>query len=202
MRDERRSMSRARIVLVLFASAAALAFAAGCGGDDADESAAPTATSSSVPFDRAFIDAMVPHHQSAIEMAEAAKEAGLSQPELITVANDIVDSQQAEIDEMLSWRKDWFGSSEIDPEGASELGLSDEAMGMEHGTAEIEGADDVDQAFAAAMIPHHEGAIRMAELALERGQHEEIRKLAEEIISAQQREIEILEPHAGGHHGS
>lgn len=202
MRHERRSMSRARIVLVLFASAAALAVAAGCGGDDADESATPAATSSSVPFDRAFIDAMVPHHESAIEMAEAAVDAGLSQPELVTVANDIVDSQQAEIDEMLSWRRDWFGSSEIDPEGASELGLSDEAMGMEHGTAEIESADDVDRAFAAAMIPHHEGAIQMAKLARERGQHEEIRTLAEAIISAQQREIEILEPHAGGHHDS
>jgi uncharacterized protein (DUF305 family) len=195
-------MSRARIVLVLFASAAALAVAAGCGGDDADGSATPAATSSSVPFDRAFIDAMVPHHESAIEMAETALAAGLSQPDLVDVANDIVESQQAEIDQMLSWREEWFGSSEIDPEGASALGLSDEAMGMEHGTSEIEDADDVDRAFAAAMIPHHEGAIRMAELARERGQHEEIRSLAEGIISAQQAEIETLEPHAGGHHGS
>lgn len=195
-------MSPARIALVVFVSVAALAFAAGCGGDDADENAPPAATSSSVPFDRAFIDAMVPHHESAIEMAEAALAAGLSQSDLVTVANDIVESQQAEIDEMLSWREDWFGSSEIDPKGASALGLSDEAMGMEHGTSEIEGADDVDRAFAAAMIPHHEGAIRMAEHARERGQHQKIRALAEEIISAQQREIEILEPHAGGHHGS
>ena len=194
-------MSRARIVLVLFASAAALAVAAGCGGDDV-ETANPAATSSSVPFDRAFIDAMVPHHESAIEMAETALAAGLSQPDLVDVANDIVESQQAEIDQMLSWREEWFGSIQIDPEGASELGLSDDAMGMEHGSAEIEDADDVDRAFAAAMIPHHEGAIRMAELARERGQHEEIRTLAEAIINAQQREIEILEPHAGGHHGS
>ena len=195
-------MFQARIVLVLLASVAGLAFAAGCGGDDADENASPAATSSSVPFDRAFIDAMVPHHESAIEMAETAKTAGLSQPELVTVANDIIDSQQAEIDQMLSWREEWFGSSEIDPEGPSELGLSDASMGMEHGSAEIESADDVDRAFAAAMIPHHEGAIRMAKLARKHGQHQEIRALAEEIISAQEREIEILEPHAGAHHGS
>ena len=177
---------------------------AGCGGESnsADQQTTSSFAGSAVPFDRAFIDAMVPHHESAIEMAEAALAAGLSQPELLTVANDIVESQQAEIDEMRSWREDWFGSSEIDPEGASGLGLSDEAMGMEHATSEIEGADDVDRAFAAAMIPHHEGAIQMAELARERGQHEEIRTLAEAIVSAQQREIGVLEPHAGGHHGS
>ena len=192
--------NRAAVVLTTFFGVVALA--AGCGGDDIDETATRTASSSSVPFDRAFIDAMVPHHQSAIEMAEAAKQAGLSQPDLITVADDIIESQQAEIDEMLSWRREWFGSSEIDPNGAAALGLSEEAMGMEHHADEIKSADDVDQAFATWMIPHHEGAIAMAYLALERGQHDQVRMLAEGIIDAQEREIKILEPHARGHHGS
>jgi uncharacterized protein (DUF305 family) len=52
------------------------------------------------------------------------------------------------------------------------------------------------------MIPHHEGAIAMAEVAKERGQREEIKDLAEAIIDAQEREIGILEKHAPGeHHG-
>jgi len=204
LKGERRTMSRTRFALVLTAVLAAVAFAAGCGGDDADESATPPASSSSVPFDRSFIDAMVPHHRSAIEMAQAAKQTGLSQPDLITVANDIIDTQQAEIEDMLSWREEWFGSRQVDPDGAAGLGLSEEemGMGMEHGAAEIEGADDVDQAFATAMIPHHEGAIAMAKLARERGQHEEIRLLADDIISAQEREIVILGRHAGARHGS
>ncbi|MGH8514950.1 MAG: DUF305 domain-containing protein, partial [Gammaproteobacteria bacterium] len=42
---------------------------AGCGGSDGEE---PTAASQ-VPFDRAFIDAMVPHHREAIEMAKSAE---------------------------------------------------------------------------------------------------------------------------------
>jgi uncharacterized protein (DUF305 family) len=194
-------MSPTRLALALIAIVAVV-FAAGCSGDDADEGATPTtSSSSSVPFDRSFIDAMVPHHQSAIEMAQAAKEAGLSQSELITVADDIIESQQAEIDDMQRWREEWFGSREIDPMGADALGLSDEAMGMEHDAGEIEDADDVDQAFAAAMIPHHEGAITMARLALEKAQHDQVKMLAEDIIDAQEREIGILEPHAGGHHG-
>ena len=195
-------MSRTRLVAPLIATLATLIFAVGCGGDEGDEGAAGTTSTSSVPFDRAFIDAMVPHHESAIEMARAGLAEGLTQTDLVAVAQDIVHTQQVEIDDMRSWRQDWFGSAEIDPQGAAALGLSDEAMGMAHGAAEIEGAVDVDRAFAAAMIPHHEGAIEMARLALERAEHEELRTLANDIIRAQEAEIEILGPHAGEHHGS
>lgn len=189
-----------RYLTSLFAVAALLL--AGCGGDD--DSAADggtTAVNSSVPFDRAFIDGMVPHHEGAIAMANAAKAAGLSQPELVEIADAIIDTQQQEIDEMKSWRAEWFGSSEIDPAGADALGLSEEEMGMQHDASAIEAAEDVDGAFASMMIDHHNGAIQMAELALERAQHEEVRQLAEEITEAQLREVGIMEKYVeGGEH--
>lgn len=170
---------------------------AGCGGGD---ESAPTAA---VPFDRAFVDAMVPHHRSAIEMANAAKDAGLTQPELLKIANDIIATQQLEIDDMLGWRADWFGGEPESEETAlAVLGLSPAEAGMEHDAGDFESVEDVDQAFAAMMIGHHEGAIRMAELAQEKGQHDEVKELAEAIISAQQREIDVMRPHAEGeHHG-
>lgn len=52
------------------------------------------------------------------------------------------------------------------------------------------GNPDVD--FLAMMIPHHQGAIDMARLALEHGEDPLTRRLAEEIIASQQAEIEAM----------
>jgi len=52
--------------------------------------------------------------------------------------------------------------------------------------------DAFDQAFLEGMIPHHQGAIDMAKLALTNAKHQEIRDMATAIISAQQREIDQM----------
>jgi uncharacterized protein (DUF305 family) len=189
----------------LLLAAAALGIAA-CGGDeDGADSAGgdEPMVSGQVPFDRAFIDAMVPHHQAAIEMAREAKQAALSQPELISIADDIIATQQAEIDQMLAWREQWFGSAESEPQEAAleVLGLTPAEAGMEHGDVDLASVDDVDQTFAGMMIGHHVGAIRMAELAEAKADHDEVKQLAGDIITAQQREIDIMEKHAMGDHG-
>jgi uncharacterized protein (DUF305 family) len=66
------------------------------------------------PFDREFIDMMVAHHQGAIRMARAEIDGG-ENPELMDLAEAIVDAQAEEIDQMNMWRVDWFGG--VSPAG-------------------------------------------------------------------------------------
>jgi hypothetical protein len=51
---------------------------------------------------------------------------------------------------------------------------------------------DVDRDFAAMMIPHHQGAIDMAQAELRHGHNERLRRIAQEIIVEQQQEIAAM----------
>jgi uncharacterized protein (DUF305 family) len=66
------------------------------------------------PFDREFIDMMIPHHQGAIRMARVELEKGENR-ELKELAESIIDAQAKEIDEMNTWRVEWFGA--VSPAG-------------------------------------------------------------------------------------
>jgi hypothetical protein len=77
------------------------------------------------------------------------------------------------------------------PDGTMMSG-SDMTMAMDGMTDRLEmesRGDSFDKAFLEEMIVHHEGAVDMAELVLEKSDRPELRKLAEEIIAAQTKEI-------------
>jgi len=51
---------------------------------------------------------------------------------------------------------------------------------------------DVDSDFVAMMVPHHRGAIEMAQAELRHGHNEQLRRLAQEITVTQQQEIAAM----------
>ncbi len=66
-----------------------------------------TTLENATDFDKAFIEEMIPHHQLAIMMAQMLK-SGTNRPEMLTLANNIIESQSKEIEEMQSWYKNWY----------------------------------------------------------------------------------------------
>jgi uncharacterized protein (DUF305 family) len=175
------------MVGVLTLSAASLL--AACGGDDNDEGEVQIEAVGN-PTDRAFVAGMVPHHEAAIEMAELAQERGES--EFVTsLADDIVRTQGEEIHTM----------EDIDAELADagvevgDLGLSEAEMAIEHDMSKLDAAKPFDRAFIDMMVPHHQGAIRMARVELEEGESADLMQLAQQIIEAQSREIEEMNAH-------
>lgn len=59
------------------------------------------------PFDKAFMESMMEHHESAIAAAEII-DASTRRSELKQVAADIIEAQQAEIDQMQGWLDAWY----------------------------------------------------------------------------------------------
>jgi uncharacterized protein (DUF305 family) len=147
-------------------------------------------------FDLRFIDAMIPHHQGAVEMAKEAQVKS-KRPEIKKLADNIIKSQNQEITQMKQWRQAWYPKAGDKPMAYnSQMGhmmeMSSDQMQTMMMSQDLGAADaEFDLRFINAMIPHHEGAVTMAKDALSKSKRPEIKKLAQEIAKAQ--EIEIKE---------
>ena len=56
----------------------------------------------------------------------------------------------------------------------------------------VQPSGDVDRDFVATMVPHHQGAIEMAQAELRYGHNEQLRRMAQEIIVDQTQEIAVM----------
>ena len=58
-------------------------------------------------FEIAFLEGMIDHHVGAVDMAELVLK-NTERPELVTLANEIIEAQEGEIELMREWRQAWF----------------------------------------------------------------------------------------------
>ncbi|MEH1894728.1 MAG: DUF305 domain-containing protein [Nostoc sp.] len=149
-------------------------------------------------FDLRFIDAMIPHHQGAVEMAKEAQVKS-KRPEIKKLADNIIKSQNQEITQMKQWRQAWYPKAGDKPMAYNSqmshmMEMSSDQMKGMMMSQDLGAADaEFDLRFINAMIPHHEGAVKMGQDALSKSKRPEIKKLAQEIVKAQEVEIKEMQ---------
>jgi uncharacterized protein (DUF305 family) len=126
-----------------------------------------------------FLSLMIPHHEEAIDTAQRVLEYS-DRPEMREFAQDIIDVQTAEIEQMNDWLDEWYPGQETNLIYAP----------MMRDLSQLAG-DDLDQAFLDDMIMHHMGAVMMSQRLVNHGlvEHQPVRPFAQTIANTQRQEI-------------
>ncbi|WP_051258149.1 DUF305 domain-containing protein [Desulfovibrio cuneatus] len=129
--------------------------------------------------DKAFLSAMIPHHEAAVEMAKAVLKDG-KDPQVKQWAEGVIAAQNAEITQMQAWLKALGGN---DDQAAS---MMQDSM---HSMMTTPMYPDADKNFVAMMIGHHASAVEISVAAVLASQDEKVVTLANSIAQAQLNEI-------------
>ena len=144
-----------------------------------------------------FASDMIQHHAQALQMVDLTMGRELD-PEVAELTEEIRAAQAPEIEKMADWLEGWDQPvPETSRDHANAHGDGGDMDMDMPGMMSAEDMDALDSADDGAfqdmwlemMIDHHEGAVEMAEEQVEDGESDNAVALAEEIISAQEREI-------------
>src|SRR5207249_559353 len=138
-------------------------------------------------FEQSFLQQMIQHHRSAVEMAKMVAD-HTQRAELRQFAEKIISAQTQEIGQMTKWLADWYKASpkEVANEKADKEMKPHMSMLSEKHDA------DFDKAFLEMMPKHHHMAVEMAEQAEKKATHPELKELAAKIAKDQQQEIKQM----------
>jgi len=154
---------------------------------------------SDIPFDKAYIDTTIPYHAGALKLVELNRE-DLEDERLIEVADAILESHPKDIEELKSFREEWYESAEPD-EPTKEMMLlsmgglescSDEShmnfLDLEWVEETWKKNDDPLFAFVSMLVLSMEMEHHQHMVGLELAEHEELKDFC-------QRMHEVSEPH-------
>ena len=153
--------------------------------------------------DAGFARDMQTHHHQAVEMAFLVRDRS-EDPEVRTLAFDIITSQQQQAGQMYGWLVQWDLPQTGPRQPMAWVGGDHGGHGADGpmpGMATDEQLDELRSAqgveaeriFLQLMIDHHRGGVEMARAALADARTDEVLTLAGAIERAQATEIELME---------
>jgi uncharacterized protein (DUF305 family) len=199
-------MTRKTLVGTALAVLTAGAVLAGCSNSGHDMSGMGASSSSSSAAvqqgdhnqaDVAFVQQMIPHHQQAVDMAGLVP-GHTTNPQVADLAGRIQKAQDPEIARMSHWLTSWGAPAPTSmpgmDHGSADHGTSMPGMMSPAEMTQLQQAEDAefDRLWLGMMIKHHQGAIDMAETELAAGSNADAKKLAQQIVDAQQAEIDEM----------
>lgn len=129
--------------------------------------------------DKAFLSAMIPHHEAAVAMAADVLKNGRD-TQVKKWAEAVIADQEAEIKQMRGW---------LTALGGDDAAAADSMKKSMHSMMGMPMSKDPDINFVSMMIGHHAGAVEMAVSAIISSTNEDIVKFARNIVHAQLDEI-------------
>ncbi|UER55993.1 DUF305 domain-containing protein [Kineosporiaceae bacterium SCSIO 59966] len=180
--------------------------------------AAPTSPPADDSVEAGFARDMSTHHAQAVQMSVLVRER-TQDPEVATLALDILLTQQQQIGQMYAWLDRWnlprassrpaMAWMEDSPAMTSMDGSMPTGQSTMPGMASNEGLDrlraaageEADRLFLQLMIPHHQAGVAMAEVAAAQAADDDVRRLAQTIVDSQSAEIGLLRDMLDAHGG-
>lgn len=130
-----------------------------------------------------YVNRIIPHHEGALEMAEMVVDAAPHR-EVREAAARIIEDQKREIEQLTTFQREELGA-ELD---------RDERQAMDHGMMmpmhEDPGSESAEKLFLLMMREHHQTAVEMGEIVLERAESEALLDQARGMVESQRAEQE------------
>lgn len=140
-------------------------------------------------FEIKFMQEMIVHHQSAVQMAQLVP-THTKRAELNTLAQNIISAQNKEISDMTGWLAKWYNEKPL-ADSMSVPGMTS-MMGDINTMKNMQDAA-FDKQFLTMMIAHHQQAVSMANLIPTKTQRPELIQLGQNIVSSQSAEIQQMQ---------
>jgi uncharacterized protein (DUF305 family) len=148
-------------------------------------------------FELRFLDAMILHHQGAVEMAQESLQKS-QREDIRQLSQEIIETQRDDITQMQAWRSQWYADAPeapqmYDPQRSQTVEMNDGMRSMLKMELDLGEVDETyDQRYVNAMIAHHQGALDMARQVLENSDRPEVEAFANGLIETQMAEMQQM----------